>query len=447
MKPLDRQEFAAALKKGLGRALQHIALYGLEDYKDLVLEACLHDQNYDSQIDSSRAPWLFSMFHNTAFYTDFREAIFHGIKISSSWDLAQQCHLLREMALAGDTLARQRLKEIVFNYAAQDSEDEGIIAETFIDMQTPEEFLALARIYGNRLLEDATAFPNDVLIPEEKKQEFNDLLYYYAKKDPLIQRYWQYLDERGILDDAPKTIDLDTAKKNWHEKVRQEYTLEHILHDARNKKGDFPGRYVTFGKHATKEELGAVFATFESEKDPEVLLRLLWVFRRATLPTIHELILRWTAGPDDALREAAINALGEVKSEAVHQLAIEKVKNAELVGPDSDAIRLFHQNYDNTDARLICSTLLSIEANEEDTHSLGFDLIHLSRIQSDPDLASALKWVYEKTPCMYCRYQALLELDRYNQVDEQIANEIPFDAEPDIRALAGKLRSPKNLAD
>jgi hypothetical protein len=440
MKPLSRHEFAAALKKGQGRAFQHIIHFGMGDYKDLVIEACLQDQNFDSQIDSSRAPWLFSMFHNTPFYTEFREAIFNGLKTSSSWDLAQQCHLLREMALAGDTLARQRLKETVFKYAAQDSEDEGIIAETFVDMQTTEEFLALARMYGNRLLEDATAFPNDVLIPEEKKQEFKDLLYHYAKKDPLIQRYWQFLDERGILDDTPKTIDRDTAKKNWHERVRQEYTLDQILKDAQSKKGDLPGRYLTFGMHATKEELDAIYASLMTEKDPEVLLRLLWVFRRAALPEINDFIFQWANGRDAGLRETAIFSLSEIHDEKVHQLAKEKVKRGDLVGPDFKVISLFQHNYENPDAQLITTALYSIEANEEDTHSLGFDLIHLSKTQSDPDLSDALKWVYEHTPCMNCRYQALLELNKYNQVDEQVAQEIPFDAEPDIRVFAGKLR-------
>lgn len=439
MQPLSRHEFAEAIKKGNGRALQHVIQFGMGDYKDLVIEACLQDQNFDSQIDSSRAPWLFSMFHNTPFYTEFREAIFNGLKTSSSWDLAQQCHLLREMALVGDTLARQRLKETVFKYAAQASEDEGIIAETFVDMQTTEEFLELARMYGNRLLEDSTAFPNDGLIPEEKKQEFKDLLYQYAKEDPLIQRYWQYLGERGILDDVPNTIDRDTAKKNWHERVRREYTLEQILKDAQNKKGDLPGRYRTFGMHATKEELVSVYASLMRENDPEVQLRLLWVFRRAVLPEMNDSIIQWANGPDAGLRESAIFSLSEIYDERVHKLAKEKVTRGELVGPDFHVISLFLHNYENSDAQLITNSLYSIEANEEDTHSLGFDLIQLSKAQSDPGLSDALKWVYEHTPCMNCRYQALVELYRYNQVDEQIAQELPFDAEEDIRKFAGKL--------
>lgn len=189
MKPLSRQQFTAALKKGQGRALQHVINFGMGNFKDLLIAACLHDQNFDSQIDSSRAPWLFSMFHKTPFYAEFREAIFGGIESSSSWDLVQLCNLLREMALAGDTLARQRLKEIVFKYAAQDSEDENIVADTFVDIQTTEEFLELAKMYGSRLHEDQSAFPFEWLLPEEKKQEFKDLLYEYAKNDPSIQRY------------------------------------------------------------------------------------------------------------------------------------------------------------------------------------------------------------------------------------------------------------------
>lgn len=344
------------------------------------------------------------------------------------------------MALGGDTLARQRLKETVYKYAAQDSEDENVITDAFVDLQTTGEFLELARIYGKRLVEDRTAFPFEWLLPEGNKQVYKDLLYQSAQKDPLIQRYWQYLNKRGILNDSPKTIDPDAAKKNWHERVRHEYSLEKILQDAQNKKGDFPGHYVTFGKHATKEELAAVYAALMSEKDPEVQLRLLWVFRRATFPKIDHALFQWASGPDSEFRETAIEILSQVQDQKVHQLAKEKVKRAELTGPDSGIIGLFHKNYEKPDAQIIVSALNSIEANEEDVHSLVFDLLALSRIQSDPGLSNALKWVYENTPCMNCRYQALLQLNKYNQIDEQVLQEIPFDAEPDIRELANKLR-------
>ena len=187
-----------------------------------------------------------------------------------------------------------------------------------------------------------------------------------------------------------------------------------------------------------KEELDTVYVSLLSEGDPSVQMRLLWVFRNAPLPELNDSLFQWANGADKGLREAVIDALSQVIDEKVHRLAKEKIKRAELLGPESGTIRLFHKNYEKSDAQLITSALYSIEANDEDTHSIGYDLIGLSKTQADPNLSEALKWVYEYTPCMNCRYQALLQLKGFDEIDEQIKQELPFDANEDIRAFAGK---------
>ncbi len=435
IEPLSRHEFATALRKGQGRALRHIVHYGIGDYKDLVLEACLHNQNYDSQIDPCRAPWLFSMFRNTAFHREFREAIFSNLEKSSSWDLIQLCDFLREMAEAGDVLAREKLKEIVFTYAKLGTEDEHIIVEEFTDLQTNDEFLELVKIFGSRLQNDEHAFPFDGLIPDGKKQEFSQLLHQHSQSDETIQIYFEYLDKRGALHRTVSTYDRDAARKESQERVRKQYILEKILIDARNKKGDFPGRYSRFGSHATKEELEIIYASLISENDPEVRMRLLWVFRRAQLPRLDHVVFQWASGKDEGIRSAVIAALTQVKDEKVHELAKEKVKKLELLGPDHEAIGLFHRNYEESDAELITSSLSSLMVNDEDAHALGYDLIELSESQADPNLSDAMKWVYEFTPCTFCRFKTLLQLKKFGFVDDKIADESKFDVNEDIRAL------------
>ncbi len=435
IEPLSRPEFATALRKGQGRALRHIVHYGIGDYKDLVLEACLHNQNFDSQIDPCRAPWLFLMFRNTPFHDEFREAIFSNLDKASSWDLIQLCDFLREMAEVGDVLAREKLKEIVFTYAKLGTEDEPIIVEEFIDLQTGDELIELAKIYGSRLRDDEHAFPFDGLIPDGKKQEFSQLLHQHAQSDETVQIYFEYLDKRGVLDRSVSQCDRDAARKDSHERIRKQYKLEKILIDARNKKGDFPGHYATFGKHATKEELDAVYASLISENDPEVLMRLLWVFRRAELPRLEDVLFQWANGSDEGIRDSVITALTQIKDEKVHELAKEKVTKSDLLGPDNGAIGLFHKNYEESDAELISSALSSLMVNDEDAHALGYDLIELSELYEDANLSNALEWVYEYTPCTFCRYRALMQLRKFGAIDAKIAEECQFDANEDIRAF------------
>ena len=56
---------------------------------------------------------------------------------------------------------------------------------------------------------------------------------------------------------------------------------------------DSPHLYSRFGRHATPEELEAIYARLMQEKDDAIRVRLLWVFRRAPLPRL----------PDDRMGE------------------------------------------------------------------------------------------------------------------------------------------------
>jgi hypothetical protein len=80
IKRLNRRQFADALQKGLGRAYLHVSQYGLEGVSDLVLKACLHDQAYDPQSESSKAKWLFNMFKNSPQFHEISNAILNSLR-------------------------------------------------------------------------------------------------------------------------------------------------------------------------------------------------------------------------------------------------------------------------------------------------------------------------------------------------------------------------------
>src|SRR6266540_4479079 len=95
---LDGSEFASALQKGQGRALLHVMAYGLDAVADLVLDACLHDQRYDSQVESSRAPWLFQMFSKSGQYLRFRDLILEHLKAETvTSDFVQLLELAKDI--------------------------------------------------------------------------------------------------------------------------------------------------------------------------------------------------------------------------------------------------------------------------------------------------------------------------------------------------------------
>ncbi len=107
---LDQQQ--AALRKGLGRAWQW-ALGGCLD-DTLLLEACLRDQRFDSQVEDPRAGWLWQIIEAVDARERFRVPILHAFyDLGDAGSGTHLCQLARCYAEAGDKTFRSHLYEIV----------------------------------------------------------------------------------------------------------------------------------------------------------------------------------------------------------------------------------------------------------------------------------------------------------------------------------------------
>ena len=459
--PLNRKDFAAALKKGLGRALLHVKDHGLKNIEDLVLDACLHDQAYDPESQSSRAEWLLEMINNRQEFPKFRDNILNALKIERDrWDLQQLLSIAKLMAEKGDNDAHQLLRMRIFEIAGKPAEDDMLGAEELIELEGVDGLLELARIYGQRLLNN----PKDVVYDfslnyggVKKKEVFTKTLFQYAKHEPQIKTYWDYLQRTGVLEPpTAKKIDRESSYQQWIKRLQQKFTLEQTIDDARNGIGEIFTHYMHFGRCATAEELEEVYSHFLTEKKESVQLRLLWVFRVAAMPQLENRVFELATGKNEALREASIAALAQISDKQVHNLARQKVERGELLGSDSGVLDLFIRNYKEGDAHLIAQALHKIKPDEDEAHSLGssildltdkYDLnsrfplrrIYMEKHYDDPGLAKPLIWVYENTPCMYCRHKCIVNLDKLKQLEDSIIYECLFDADEEIRAFAQKL--------
>jgi hypothetical protein len=438
MQPLNRDEFAVALKKGLGRAWWHVASYGLDDVADLVLEACLHTQSYDPQCESSRAAWLFEMFGQTPHYPKFHEAILSALTAEkNSWDVEQLCGLAKEMAAHGDEQARQALRVFVLDKASSCGEDDVLGAEEWIELAGVEGVIEIAKACGQQLLSNPSAKPN-VLVYwlDEIGQSYQAALLQSAKIDPAIKAYWSYLEESGEFTPS-QSVDREMIRQQTRLRIREQRPLGRILDEAKNSVGEFPGRYATFGHYATPEELETVYAALLAAVDDAARVRLLWVFRRAPLPQLNDIVLDWAVDGDEKLRAAAIATVAQNTDERIHALARAKAAAGQLTGADSEALSLFVHNYQGEDAQIISSALTEITpATDWEAHDLGWSLIDLAEQHADPNLAAALRWAYENTPCTNCRYRIVKLLDQLQALGDALLQECLHDAEEDTRAVA-----------
>ena len=105
------------------------------------------------------------------------------------------------------------------------------------------------------------------------------------------------------------------------------------------------------------------------------------------------------------------------------------------MGTDDQSLGLFLHNYDSSNSALIAKGLDGLHPDSEDAHSLGYSIRELAGRYDDPGLVDAMLWVYEETPCGFCRYQAIRWLDHHGQLTEILRFECQYDAEEDIQAF------------
>jgi hypothetical protein len=436
IKKLSREEFADSIAKGLGRAYLHVSRYGLGDVSDLVLSACLHNRSWDNQVEGSRAKWLLNMFKDTSYYRDFTRQILFDLRSEIEyWDVQQLFELGKELAMEGDNAAKEAVRERALEKASKPSNDDELGSKEWMEIGGTEAALELARVYGTRLLKNPEDnLPIDTVLIDMYTPEIKQAMSEKSQTEPAIKEYWDHLLQNRWFEPVGRGPRISRRRR-----FRQEFPLTKVLKDAQNRKATFPGRYSVFGRYATKNELRVVYSRLLQEKSRAVRLRLLWVFRRATLPKLDDVLFKWATGKDIRIRGASLAALAQVNNTRIHELARNKLSAGELVGPDTEALSLFENNFESDDANLITQALTSAHPNREDAHSLVWSLVDIAEHHKDIKLAKALKWGYEVTPCSAHRYDVVVRLNEIGQLKGEILHESLYDANEDIVEFVTKL--------
>ncbi len=439
---LSQNEFYAALKRGHGRALLHVNQYGLDEFADVVLKACLKEPSYDRQCEHSRAPWLFSMFAHAEEYAWFASEIGSALDSETEqFDLSHLYELLAQMAKNGDASAGAALRLKVLSQTFSLSKYPHGCNE-FASLDGVDAVVELARRYGAKPIEkpevtwqilDDLTYGLDILPQVETK------LQELALTDDAIERFWNNEKfHRARLAQSPKLSDAERAE-SIRKRTRRELPIEKILSNASAHAGQYPGNYMRFGKHATKAELLTIFQQLLIETDEKIYLRLLWVFRKAQLPELHPRIWEFANSKDNEVRAAAQAALAQWRNPKVGEFARQKLRAMDFSESDTELLELFILNYKPKDEELIVSALMRLPAGDEPAHDFGMSILAIGKNNYSPALSAMFEWVYETTPCTVCRERAVEWLIETKTIKPEIAHECLYDANEDIQNLAKQL--------
>ena len=416
--------FADVLQKGLGRAFNYVKQLDELEIRDDLLNACLHNLAYDAQCESRSAKWLFELIHLTGNSEFYRDKIFTALPTTNDfWDLKQLYDLVLIWAKQGNLEA----KEIIYRtYEKQELNESWLGGEQIIKLDGIDGLLAVADIFGAKLLEDHELGEDNSLINIACESYGSTKVKSTLEKEALNN-----INIKAYLN-AVKSSEENYGDFKRNRNKNKKIELDYIMQKIEQKKSSF---YIfnRFGINATHAEIEQIFYLLSKETRKKQLCRYLWIFKNRAFPKLDNRLFDLAASDDEELQYFAIAALANNKSNSLHDLAIKLIQQ-QPKSIDNRVLSLFINNYQSGDFKTIESVLTSSQ-DIDFRHYAGMDLIKIIDAQNNPELIDCALWVYEYTPCSHCRHEILKILIDTQQTTSNILEECLHDCCPDIRAL------------
>ncbi|MBS0290435.1 MAG: hypothetical protein JSS07_10445 [Proteobacteria bacterium] len=412
---MNPKTFQDALKKGLGRAYQHIKMHGDNGYEEAILSTCAVDQIYGSHLQTHRAPWLYALLCLTKrelFY--FPKIV--NILVSTPDSETQVVELCKLIAMQGITPA----KEALYQKFDLQGDDVDICGQAIIELDGLLGLLHISQVIGKQILENKLCY-GDWLFDYASTifgENASSFLKLNADDNPSIAAFLQ----------AMQSHPSQTNKENWRPDFKE------ILTFIEEDKGPYHYYIGLFGeKYATHEQINFIFNNLITETRKNQCIRYLTFFARRAFPRINEMVLGLALSQDHEIQNAAIKALSNSQHHMIHELAI-SLCNEDNISFNKH-IGLFIHNYQVGDYQLI-ESMLRDDLDEHKIHEIAESLIKICKKHMEPGLINCLLWLYEHSPCSRCRKEAVLLLIKHELLPEDLLQECQFDCDEQIRDIA-----------
>lgn len=417
--PLNREAFADALRKGKGRAVQHIRAHGDVGVEDLLLEACLHSQSHDPQSEGYRSHWLMGMLAMLPDARRYHEAVLKAFPdCTDAHDAEQMAGMLVMLAEQSWPEARRALYQ---KFDQQEFKRDWMLSLKLIRLDGVEGLLHVAAVLGRRLATDPDFWLDGYLqhVVDEQfgPEAVDEALRQAAAGNPHVQRFHDELRDPG----------REAA-------LYEEYTLDAYLSDLAE--GRRNARFIAsrLARYGSEGDHRALFELIERELDPSRLANMLRVFaHRVDPPGGVDGVLRFARHEDAAVREVAIDVLGRFTDDRIADLSRDLLAAGSLEGVELLAANSRPQDFNRVHG------LLPTAADDDHAHRLALSIVSTGRPDPNPEAADCLIWVYEQNPCSFCRESAVDDLIKLGRLPEALATECLDDCVSEIREAVAAL--------
>lgn len=424
MKKLTKNQFDQALRKGHGRALMHVKEHGIGDYLPLLEQACLTNYVYDPQIEGGRFEWLHELIVASGTNGHFLKLINENLhKCTKYNDVDQLAGIAECFADHGD---RELVETLYKNFEKFYIEfnDSALIGSELVYLDGFEALSFTAKIIAK----------HDI-----------------SKKD---QDIWFY--KYCCMDLGKKRVDAFLSKilecKLWHKKIKADFNeyfdhgssiskpapnLDEVINWLDNSENSKRPNLLKFAKTASKADLQFLYKRMQKSTGTQSLWRHLQIFGSVPPPNLDNFLFGLAKSKiESRIRIRAFTALAQIKTKRVRQFAFDIIND----DPKSifyGALELFRKNYKQGDIEFIENSL-RLSKDSWERHNVGLDLIALFGITDDKAFFNCAMWVYENTPCSFCRFSAVGTLYDWKLLPKEIQAECRFDSYDETRDLCKK---------
>jgi hypothetical protein len=128
---METKEFENAVGLGLGRAVLHLLDHDARPYREIILDACLHNKAYDQQVEGGRAAYALELMRASGDLALYADAVIRSlVEEADDWDTSQRFQIARLLAHNGNQSARQAMQSAFEAMTISDNE----VASEFIEL-------------------------------------------------------------------------------------------------------------------------------------------------------------------------------------------------------------------------------------------------------------------------------------------------------------------------
>lgn len=445
--PLDAAQFSSALQKGQGRVILHARQYGLADFENVIIEACLHDQSYDLQCEPDRTDWILEVVATSGIESQIIQKLIPQLDapLESISGTSHRCRIARRLAQRG----YEETRRSVYSYFRKEGSDFWDIGgiEDIILLDKTDGLRYVAEQLGSFIQSDpnfkAADWPVRIFDEDQKNEgEGRRILETAALFSPAIAVYLRHIDDNKKAEansDMPITASTSTvnmnpseaARKARTEKLKTSSTADVIqLIECEDQSTNRPW-FKGWGRQASKESLIVVFEAMLQEQEVSRLCTYLRIFIGGILTEFDARMLQYSDHSDPAVRRLANLAISNYSHPDVRRLALEQLKNSHW---QDDQLELLKRNYQLGDAKIV-EALLHAPEDRDKLHGLVLNLVRLFDVNHVVESANCLYFVYEESPCSLCREGAVKNLMEIGTIPDWLREECRYDSSEEIRKL------------